>query len=73
VAEVRSVIGYEVPLAADHFGHIGIEDCIKIARRLDKYNLAWYEDMVPWQLTDQYVRLAQSCTHAHLHRRRTSI
>lgn len=61
VAEVRSVIGYEVPLATDHFGHIGIEDCIKIARRLDKFNLAWYEDMVPWQLTDQYVRLAQSC------------
>ena len=62
VADVRSVIGYEVPLATDHFGHIGIEDCIKIARRLDKFNLAWYEDMVPWQLTDQYVRLAQSCT-----------
>jgi len=62
VSEVRSVIGYEIPLAADHFGHIGIEDCIKIARRLDKYNLAWYEDMLPWQYTDAYVRLAQSCT-----------
>jgi gluconate/galactonate dehydratase len=62
VADVRAVIGYEVPLATDHFGHIGIEDCIKIARRLDKFNLAWYEDMVPWQLTDQYVRLARSCT-----------
>jgi L-alanine-DL-glutamate epimerase-like enolase superfamily enzyme len=61
VAEVRSVIGYKVPLATDHFGHIGIEDCIKIARRLDKYNLAWYEDMLPWQYTAQYVRLAQSC------------
>lgn len=62
VADVRSVIGYEVPLATDHFGHIGIEDCIKIARRLDKYNLAWYEDMLPWQYTDAYARLAQSCT-----------
>ncbi|MBN1401783.1 MAG: mandelate racemase/muconate lactonizing enzyme family protein [Anaerolineae bacterium] len=62
VADVRAVIGYEVPLASDHFGHIGIEDCIKIARRLDKYNLAWYEDMLPWQLTDMYVRLANSCT-----------
>lgn len=61
VAEVRSVIGYEIPLATDHFGHIGLEDCIKIAQRLDKYNLAWYEDMLPWQYTDQYVRLAQSC------------
>ena len=61
VADVRSVIGYDVPLASDHFGHIGIEDCCKIAQRLDKYNLAWYEDMVPWQLTEQYARLAQSC------------
>ena len=62
VADVRAVIGYEVPLATDHFGHIGLQDCIKIARRLDKFNLAWYEDMLPWQMTDQYVRLAQSCT-----------
>lgn len=62
VADVRAAIGYDIPLATDHFGHIGIEDCIKIARRLDKYNLAWYEDMLPWQYTDAYVRLAQSCT-----------
>jgi L-alanine-DL-glutamate epimerase-like enolase superfamily enzyme len=62
VEGVRSVIGYEVPLATDHFGHIGIENCIKIARRLDRFNLAWYEDMLPWQMTDLYVRLAQSCT-----------
>jgi L-alanine-DL-glutamate epimerase-like enolase superfamily enzyme len=62
VTDVRSVIGYEVPVAVDHFGHVGVEDCIKIAQRLDKFNLAWYEDMVPWQLTDQYVRLARSCT-----------
>ena len=62
VANVRNVIGYEVPLATDHFGHIGIEDCIKIAQRLDRFNLAWYEDMIPWQFTDQYVHLANSCT-----------
>jgi L-alanine-DL-glutamate epimerase-like enolase superfamily enzyme len=62
VAAVRGVIGDEVPLAVDHFGHIGIEDCIKIAQRLDQFSLAWYEDMIPWQMTDQYVRLAESCT-----------
>jgi L-alanine-DL-glutamate epimerase-like enolase superfamily enzyme len=62
VADVRSIIGYEIPLATDHFGHIGIEDCIKIARRLDRFSLAWYEDMIPWQMTDQYVRLANACT-----------
>jgi len=62
VANVRSVIGYQVPLAADHFGHVGVEDCIKIARRLDRFNLAWYEDMLPWQMTAQIARLASSCT-----------
>ena len=61
VAEVRSVIGYEVPLAVDHFGHIGVEDAIKLARRVEKYNLAWLEDMIPWQYTQQYARLARSC------------
>ena len=62
VADVRAEIGYEVPLAIDHLGHIPLEDCIKLAKRLEKYNLAWMEDPVPWQMTDQYVRLANSTT-----------
>ncbi len=60
VADVRSVIGYQVPLATDHFGHIALEDCIRLGKRLEKFNLAWVEDMVPWQYTDQYVRLSQA-------------
>jgi gluconate/galactonate dehydratase len=61
VADVRSVVGYELPLAVDHFGHICVEDAIKLARRVDRYSLAWLEDLIPWQYTDQYVRLSQSC------------
>jgi len=61
VAAVREEIGYEIPLAVDHFGHIGVEDCIRLGRALDKYNLAWLEDMIPWQFTDQYARLSNSC------------
>lgn len=60
VRQVREVIGYEVPLAIDHFGHVCVEDCIRFARRMEPYNLAWIEDMVPWMLTDQYVRLRNS-------------
>lgn len=60
VADVRAVIGYEIPLAIDHFGHIGVENCIKLARRIEKYNLAWLEDMIPWQYTQQYVKLAKA-------------
>ncbi|WP_276354002.1 mandelate racemase/muconate lactonizing enzyme family protein [Cohnella caldifontis] len=62
VAEVRAVIGPEVPLAIDHFGHIGLEDCIKLGRRIDKYHLAWMEDMIPWQYTEQYARLSRAVT-----------
>jgi len=61
VAEVREVVGWDVPLAADHFGHMGIEDAIKLAQALDPYNLAWLEDMIPWTYTDQYVRLKNAC------------
>ena len=60
VRDVREVIGYEVPLAIDHFGHVCVEDCIRFARRIEKYNIAWMEDMVPWMYTDQYVRLSNS-------------
>ena len=62
VKEVRSVIGYEIPLSIDHFGHIGVEDCIKLANRLEDYNMCWLEDMIPWQLTEQYVRLHNAST-----------
>ncbi len=62
VATIRGIIGWEIPLATDHYGHFGIEDGIKLARKLDPFNLAWLEDMVPWEYTDQYVRLRDSCT-----------
>ena len=53
VAQVREVLGTDVPLAADHFGHIGINSCIRLGRALEKYNMAWLEDMIPWQYTAQ--------------------
>jgi L-alanine-DL-glutamate epimerase-like enolase superfamily enzyme len=59
-AQVREVIGYEIPLALDHFGHLGLESCIRLGRALDQFAFAWYEDMLPWQFTDQYVQLSRS-------------
>jgi L-alanine-DL-glutamate epimerase-like enolase superfamily enzyme len=58
VAAVRQEIGYEVPVATDHFGHLGLESCIRLGKALDQFSLAWYEDMIPWQFTDQWERLA---------------
>ena len=52
VAQVRTAIGMEIPLAADHFGHIGVNACIKLGKALEKYNMAWLEDLIPWQYSD---------------------
>ncbi|MEM7801314.1 MAG: mandelate racemase/muconate lactonizing enzyme family protein, partial [Chloroflexota bacterium] len=60
VAQVRDIVGYEIPIAADHFGHIGIDDCIRLGEALESYNLAWLEDLVPWQHTEQWVRLERT-------------
>lgn len=62
IARIRDVIGYKVPLAIDHFGHFPLPDMIKIARRLERFNLAWLEDLLPWYLTDQYKELRRSTT-----------
>ncbi len=48
VAQVRESVGMDIPISADHFGHIGVNSCIKLGKALERYNLAWLEDMVPW-------------------------
>jgi L-alanine-DL-glutamate epimerase-like enolase superfamily enzyme len=50
VAAIREEIGMEVPLASDHYGHIDVNSCIRLARAMERHQLAWMEDMVPWQL-----------------------
>ena len=62
VKEVRDVIGYEIPLAIDHFGHVCINDAISFAKRIEKYNIAWMEDVAPWHYTAQYVKIANATT-----------
>ena len=57
VGAVREIIGYEIPLASDHFGHMGVENAIRIGKALDQFTLAWYEDMIPWQFVDQWQAL----------------
>ncbi|MBK9940108.1 MAG: mandelate racemase/muconate lactonizing enzyme family protein [Kouleothrix sp.] len=60
VEQVRAVVGNEVPIAADHFGHIGVDDCIRLGQALEPYNLAWLEDLVPWQYTDMWVQIERA-------------
>jgi L-alanine-DL-glutamate epimerase-like enolase superfamily enzyme len=62
IAEVRTVIGDEIPLAIDHLGHISLQSGIRLAKRIEKYAPAWLEDVIPWQYTDQYRQLQQATT-----------
>lgn len=60
VATARSIVGYDIPLAVDHFGHIGLSSCIRVGRALEPFALAWLEDMIPWQHTQQWRELTGS-------------
>ena len=60
VENVRSMVGYEIPLSTDHYGHFDINNCIRLGKALDKYRLAWLEDMVPWQYTEQHKTITEA-------------
>jgi gluconate/galactonate dehydratase len=62
VKAARDVVGYDIPIAIDHFGHVCVEDAIRFSRRIEKYNIAWVEDMVPWIYPDQLARLKHATT-----------
>ncbi len=62
VGTIRSIIGMEIPLSTDHYGHISVNSCIKLARAMEKHNLAWMEDMVPWQFGDLMKQIKDSTT-----------
>jgi L-alanine-DL-glutamate epimerase-like enolase superfamily enzyme len=62
VRTVRDTIGYDIPLAIDHVGHIAVDSCLRLGRALEPFTLAWLEDLVPWQLTDQWRQLTEAFT-----------
>ncbi|MDX9754890.1 MAG: mandelate racemase/muconate lactonizing enzyme family protein [bacterium] len=57
---VREIIGYEIPLATDHFGHIGLNSCIRLGQALESCQLAWLEDMIPWEYTDLWREITEA-------------
>jgi L-alanine-DL-glutamate epimerase-like enolase superfamily enzyme len=60
VATVREMIGYSVPLAADHFGHFSVNDAIRLGKALMPYQLAWLEDLVPWQYPELWKQITNA-------------
>ncbi|WP_026463016.1 mandelate racemase/muconate lactonizing enzyme family protein [Adhaeribacter aquaticus] len=53
VNTIREIVGYEVPLSADHMGHFDVNNCIRVGRAMEPYRLASLEDFVPWEMTEQ--------------------
>ncbi len=60
VADVRAVVGDEIPLSTDHYGHFDLNNMIRLGESLEKYRLAWLEDMVPWQYTEQHKKITDA-------------
>ena len=63
IAAVKDAIGWEQPLAADHFGQMGPSDAIRYARAFEPYSLAWAEDLLENPLDWQgYKRIRAATT-----------
>lgn len=60
VENVRNMVGYDIPLSTDHYGHFDMNNCIRLGKALEKYRLAWLEDMVPWQYTEQWKKITDA-------------
>lgn len=60
VASVRDAVGYEIPLASDHYGHFDHNNAIRLGKAVEKYRLAWLEDLVPWHLTEHWKEISRA-------------
>ena len=59
-AAMREAIGWEIPVGVDHLGHMGLNSMIRLGRAFESYNIAWLEDLIPWQYTDQWKEISQA-------------
>ena len=60
VENVRSMVGYQIPLSTDHYGHFDLNNGIRLGRALEKYRLAWLEDVISWEYTEQWKTLSDA-------------
>ncbi len=60
VDRVRSMVGYEIPMSTDHYGHFDLNNGIRLGKAVEKYRLAWMEDIVSWELTDQWKTMSDA-------------
>jgi L-alanine-DL-glutamate epimerase-like enolase superfamily enzyme len=60
VDTVRGMLGYDIPLSTDHYGHFDMNNGIRLGKAVEKYRLAWLEDIVSWELTDQWKMMSDA-------------
>ncbi len=60
VEKVRNKIGYEVPLASDHYGHFDHNNAIRLGKAVEPYRLAWLEDLIPWRFTEHWKMISDA-------------
>ncbi len=60
VSKVRDAIGYDIPLASDHYGHFDVNNAIRLGRAMEPYRLAWLEDLIPWKYTEMWREITQA-------------
>lgn len=58
--EARDMIGFDIPICTDHYGHFDLNNGIRLGRAVEKYRLAWMEDIVSWEYTDQWKTLSDT-------------
>ena len=60
VEHTREHIGWDIPICTDHYGHFDLNNGIRLGRAIEKFRLAWMEDVVPWEYTDQWKSLSDA-------------
>lgn len=53
-AETRDHIGWDIPISTDHYGHFDLNNGIRLGKAIEKYRLAWMEDIISWEYTEQW-------------------
>src|SRR5438045_7392274 len=60
VDNVRGMLGYDIPLSTDHYGHFDVNNGIRLGKKVEQYRLAWMEDIVPWDYTEQWKTITEA-------------
>lgn len=57
---MREAVGWEIPVGIDHLGHMGVNSMIRLGQAFEPYNVAWLEDLIPWQYHDHWKEISRS-------------